>query len=292
MTVQTSDVAYHAPETVEAARERLAETEGFVKVVAGGQTLMLLLRQGFVQADALVDVSRVDSLSGVSVADGRATVGATTTYADLLAHDLSDRVAMLGEACAGIADRQVRNAGTIGGALAHADPAFDVVPPLLCLEPEVRIGNAEGSRTIPLRDLFVGHMRTALDADDLLEAIAFDLPDSDRTGTAYEKHADVEGGWATVGASALVTLDGGRFEDVRVGLTAVADSAVRSPAVEEELTGEAVTGETISAASDAVTADIDPLDDLSGSAAYKRGLAATLVERGLRSATRRAGGEL
>ena len=281
---------YFAPDSVSDARQRLADAEGFVKVVSGGQTLMLLLRQGFVQADALLDISRVPALSGVAVADGRVTVGATTTYADLADHEVADRVAMLGDACDGIADRQVRNAGTVGGALCHADPAFDIVPPLLCLNAKVRTGSTDGERTLPLADFLVGHMRTDLGPDELLEAVAFDLPDSDRSGSAYEKHAAVEDGWATVGAASLVTITDGQFSDVRVGLTAVADTAVRSQAVESSLTGEPVTEDAIETASEAVTEDIDPLDDLSGSAEYKRGLAPTLVARSLTTATRRAGG--
>lgn len=283
---------YFAPETVEAARERLAEIDGIAKVLAGGQTLALLLRQGFVPADALVDVSRIPSLSGVALGDDRARIGATTTYADLAAHDLADRVAMLGDACDSIGDRQVRNAGTIGGAICHADPAFDLVPPLLCLDATLRIGDADETRTLPLSSFFVGHMRTALDEDELLEAVEVDLPDPDRSGSAYEKHSTVEAGWATVGAAARVTLDDGAFETVRVGLTAVADSGVRSPAVEAALTGDPVTDEAIAAASEAATGDIDPLSDRAGSAEYKRRLTPTIVGRALRRATRRAGGDL
>jgi|AntRauTorcE11898_2_1112593.scaffolds.fasta_scaffold00099_47 carbon-monoxide dehydrogenase medium subunit len=283
---------YFAPESVADARRRLAEEEGFVKVVAGGQTLMLLFRQGFVQADALVDVSRLPELSGLSTGDGRARVGATTTYADLAAHEVADRVTMLGEACNGIADRQVRNAGTIGGALCHADPAFDIVPPLLCLDAEVSIASEDGHRRLPLSAFLVGHMRTDLGPDELLEGVAFDLPAPEQSGSAYEKHAAVDDGWTTVGAATLVTVSDGTFFDVRVGLTAVADTAVRSPAVESALVGNPVTEDAIEAASEEVIADIDPLDDLSGSAEYKRGLAGTLVARSLATATDRAGGDL
>ena len=283
-----SETVYHTPKTVEGARQHLA-TEEFVKVVAGGQTLMLLVRQGFVDADALVDVSGVSALSGIDVADGTATIGATTTYRELSEHDLGGQLAMLGEASTVVGDRQVRTMGTVGGALGHADPAFDLLPTLCCLDAAVELGSTEGTRTVPIEQYLVGHMRTDRDPDELIERVRFDV--DPRMGTAYEKHSRVEDGWATVGVAAAVTTEAGRFEDVRVGLTAVADTAVRSPAVEDALVGQPVSEDTIEAASEAVVEDIDPLDDLSGSAAYKRSLAPALVERAIGSALERTGGE-
>jgi carbon-monoxide dehydrogenase medium subunit len=283
-----SETAYYTPETVEHARQHLA-TEEFVKVVAGGQTLMLLVRQGFVDADALVDVSDVSTLSGIDVADGTATIGATTTYRELATHDLGSQVAMLGETATVVGDRQVRAMGTVGGALGHADPAFDLLPTLCCLDAEIDLGSTDGERTVPIERYLVGHMRTECEPDELIERVRFDV-DSEM-GTAYEKHARVEDGWATVGTAAAVTTAAGRFEDVRVGLAAVADTAIRSPAVEDALVGEPATDDAIEAASEAVVEDIDPLDDLSGSAEYKRSLAPTLVERTLGTALDRAGGE-
>lgn len=283
-------VEYYAPDSVEAARDHLADARGRVRVVAGGQTLTLLLREGFVDADVLVDVGGVPALGGLSIDADAVTIGATTTYARLADHRVSDRVAMLGEACSVIADRQVRHLGTVGGALAHADPALDVVPPLLCLDAEVTVGGAAGRRTVPLSSFLVGPLETDLEPDELLEAVRFERPDPDRVGTAYEKHSTVEGGWATVGAAASVRVDDDAFADVRVGLGAVADTAVRSPAVEEALRGRSVTGGAVESASRAVTADIDPVDDLAGSAAYKRRLAPKLVERALARAADRSGG--
>lgn len=285
-----AETAYHAPDTVQAARERLAAAGDRATVVAGGQTLMLLLRRGFVDADVLVDVSGVPELSGVSVDAGAATVGATTTYAALAGHPVTDRVAMLGEACSVIADRQVRTLGTVGGALVHADPALDVVPPLLCLEAELTLGRADGRRTVPLSAFLVDHLQTALEPGELLESVRFDLPHEERVGTAYLTHSTVAGGWGTVGVAALVRVDDGSFADVRLALGAVADTAVRSPAVESALRERPVTREAIEAASGRVTEDIDPIDDGSGSAAYQRRLAATLVERALERAVDRCGG--
>mgnify|MGYP000445222018 CR=1 FL=1 len=235
MTRTDDALAYHAPDTVDAARRRLAETPG-ARVIAGGQTLMLLVRQGLVDADALVDIENVPALSGIAVGSGTATVGATTTYADLLAADLTDRVGALGDACAVVGDRQVRNAGTLGGAVCHADPALDVLAPLLCLDAELSLGSVDGERTVPLPEFLVGHMRTALDPAELVESIRFDVPSASgatgrvSAGSAYEKHARVADGWATVGVAALVSVADGAFETVRIGLTAVAGARGRARA--------------------------------------------------------------
>lgn len=283
-----TETAYARPESVESARRRLADSDGMTKVVAGGQTLMLLVRQGFVDADTLVDVTDVPELNGVTVDDNTARIGAATTYSDLAGHDLAETVGMFGDACEVIADPQVRNMGTIGGALGHADPAFDLPPTLCCLDAVVEIGSADGERSIPVADFLVGHMTTDLQPTELIEGVRFSV-DSER-GSAYEKHAQGGDGWAAVGVAAAVRVDDGQFADVRVSLAAVADTAIRSQAVERALTGEIVRETSIATASEAVLDDIDPLDDRSGSAAYKEHLAPVMVERALERALERAGG--
>jgi carbon-monoxide dehydrogenase medium subunit len=282
------ELDYHAPDSLEDACRRLEAAED-PTVIAGGQTLMLLVRQGFVEADALVDVTGVPAMSGVAVEDGAVTVGATTPYAALADHPASERARLLADACGVIADPQVRAMGTVGGALCHADPSFDLLAPLLCLDSEMRLVDADGARELPLREFLVGHMRTALEDGELLASVRFALPGAD-WGTAYEKHAPVDGGWATVGAAAAVHLADGAVADARVGLTAVGDTALRSPAAEDELRGEPAEAAALAAASEAAVDDVDPIDDRSGSAAYKRRLATTLVERALATAVERAGG--
>lgn len=284
-----SETAYATPETVDAARSRLADGEGHTKVVAGGQSLMLLVRQGFVDADTLVDVSDVQALNGVEVDRETVRLGAATTYSDLAAHDLADRVGMLGDACAVIADPQIRTQGTVGGALGHADPAFDLPPTLCCLDAVVEVGSVDGERAIPIEDFLVGHMTTDCRADELIEAVRFEA--DPELGTAYEKHAQNGDGWAAVGAAAAVATTDGRVEDVCVALTAVADTAIRSPAVEDALVGESANQDRIEAASERVVEDVDPLDDRSGSAAYKERLAPVIVRRAIERAIERSGGD-
>jgi carbon-monoxide dehydrogenase medium subunit len=283
-----SETAYYTPETVADACDRLAG-DGVRKIVAGGQTLTLLLRQDLLEVDALVDVSDVSGLSGITVEDGRARIGATTSYRELGAHDLASRIGMLGDACAVIGDPQIRTMGTVGGALGHADPAFDLPATLCCLDATVKLASVDGERSVPLEEFLVGHMTTDLRPAEVIEGVRFGLgPD----GSAYEKQSRTGDGWATVGVAAAVRIADGRFADVRVGLTAVADTAIRSPAVERVLTGEPVERAAVTAASDAVVEDVDPLDDLSGSAAYKAALAPELVERAIETAVERARGEL
>ncbi|QLH81726.1 FAD binding domain-containing protein [Halosimplex pelagicum] len=296
MTERAGDVAgeteaeYYRPESVAAACRRLRDADGRARVVAGGQTLMPLVRQGLVDADAFVDVSAVPALSGVSVDGDRATVGATTTYAGLGRHDLSDRVAALDEACSVVADRQVRSLGTVGGAVAHGDPTFDLLAPLRALDAEVRLAGPDDRRCVPLGEFLVGHLRTDRREHELVTGVTFDRLDPDRTGSAYERHAAAGSGRATAGVAAVVTLADDTVERVRVACSAVADTPVRAHAVENDLVGGPATAEAVTAASERVPEDIDPIDDEAGSAAYKRRLAATLVERSLLSALGRAGG--
>ncbi|MFB6110241.1 MAG: xanthine dehydrogenase family protein subunit M [Halodesulfurarchaeum sp.] len=283
---------YVAPETVEEAVRRLAETDGSAKVVAGGQTLTLLLRQGFAEPDLLLDVTDIPSMAGVSLDGDRVRVGATTTYADLLSHEISSTVGMFQDACSVIGDRQVRQLGTVGGAVCHADPALDIIAPLCSLDATVTLVGEEERRTVPLDEFFVGHMRTARGENEVLTSIQWQFPATQRWGTAYEKHATVEGGWATAGVAANVALSDAAISEARIALTAVAESTVRAPAAESELTGERVSEGVIERASQAVPEDIDPIDDLSGSATYKAQVAQTLTERTLRRAIVRAGGTL
>lgn len=281
--------SYHRPESIPAVHRRLDGTDGETAVIAGGQTLSLLLGRGVLDPDALVDVSGVSALSGVSVGSERTEIGAATTYGDIADHEVSDRAAALGDACGVIADRQIRNQGTVGGAVCHADPTLDILAVLRSLDATLRIGSVAGRRTVSLGAFLIGRTRTGLGESELLETISVAVP-GDRTGTAYEKHSTIEAGWATVGAAAWVTVESASITDARVALTSVANTTVRAPSVEAELLGRRPTQAVISEASETITDDVDPVSDRSGSAAYKRRLAPTIVERSLERACRRAGG--
>lgn len=287
---QSSSIRYERPETVDTAREILDEHGHDAKLTAGGQSLMLLMRQGLLDPDVVVDISEIPALNGITVDEGRVRIGAATTYNELGSHRVSSQFAALGDAVDVIADPQVRNMGTIGGAVGHADPSLDIVPNLLCLDAAVHLGGIDGERTVPLSEFCLGYMETDLAPNELVEAVSFPA-DADDWGSDYTKHSNIKGGWATVGAGSRVKLDeDGRCTDVRVGLTAVAETAVRSPSVEASLENEVPDGDTIASVAPDVVDDIAPLDDLSGSASYKEDLAVTLTERSLRAAVDRAGG--
>lgn len=291
MNSESQEVTYERPERRSQARELLAKHGASAKLTAGGQSLSLLIRQNLLDPEMIIDISSVSELEGVSVEDGVVDVGAVTTYDELGDHTVSSDSPILGDAISVIADPQVRNLGTVGGAISHADPSLDVIPPLVCLGADVVIGNADGSRVVPLEEFTQGYMRTDLAKDELVEAVRFDRPD-DSMGSAYEKHSNVKGGWATVGAGSVVRLDCDRFKNVAVALAAVGDTTVRATSVEEALADEAVSANAIKMAAAEVTADINPLDDISGSASYKSAIAETLTRRALQTAVERAGGML
>lgn len=292
-TTPTDTLEYESPDNIGAVHDRLAGSD-LVKLVAGGQSLMLMLRQGLVDADRVVDISDVPALSGIEATDERITVKAATTYSELAAHGLSNLYMGLGEAIDVIADEQVRNMGTVGGALSHADPSLDIVPPLLCLDATVTLSSVDGRRTLPLEDFLAGYMTTELADNEVLEAVSFERRDHDRTGGAYQKHTKVEGGWPIVGAGAVVELeDNGRsFANVCIALSAAAYTAVRAPTAESALAGEPVTADAIAEGTATVTEDVDPVDDSSGTVAFKRHLAEVLTRRTVTAAAERAGGEL
>lgn len=291
MSTKSHEVTYERPEERAQARELIAEHGASAKLTAGGQSLSLLLRQNLLAPEVIIDISGITELEGVSVTDGVVDIGAVTTYDELGNHPISSNSPILNDAILVIADPQVRNLGTIGGAISHADPSLDIIPPLLCLGADVVIGSTDGSRVVPLGEFTQGYMMTNLAKNELVEAVRFDEPD-DSTGSAYEKHSNVKGGWATVGVGAVVRLDGDQVDDVSVALAAVGDTTVRATSVEEALADESASPETIASAATEVTADIDPLDDISGSASYKTSIAQTLTKRALQTAVERAGGTL
>lgn len=291
MTAATpDDVEYHRPEALDAVHDLLDRHGQDAKIVAGGQSLLLLLRQDMIDPGIIVDITDVDELHGVTETDDTVRIGATTTYTDLESGSITDRYEVINDAVGVIADQQVRNAGTIGGAVSHADPYLDIIPPLLCLDAQVNISGSEGTRTLPLEEFCWGYLETDLQSSEIVESITFER-DPVNSG-AYVKVSNVHGGWATVGVAATVTLsdNDGTIEDVHVALAGVGDTAVRASTVEAELAGQPPSDAAVESAGDAVTEDIDPLGDLTGSAEYKSKVARNLTERCVNSAIERTGG--
>lgn len=278
--MSSSPTEYERPTTLEEVYALLGR-DADVKLTAGGQSLSLLLRQGLVDPDVVVDISDTAELTGVSRANGTLRIGAATTYAAVRDHEVAETYEELGAAIDLIADPQVRNLGTLGGALSHADPALDIIAPLLCLDASVQIGGIDGRRTVRLSDFFSGFMQTELRDGELIEAIEVEHPQPGRG--SYRKHSKIKGGWAIVGVAARVSLsdDGESVNTARIALTAVDDSAVRIPAAEATLVGHPPSEGRIGLAAETVREEIDPVSDVSGSERYKRMLSEELTRRAL-----------
>jgi len=276
---------YHRASSVDDALALLAKYPDDSKLIAGGHSLLPVMKLRFAQPAHLIDIRRVQELAGVREADGAVLIGATTTHA-AVASALGTRVPMLAEAAGRIGDAQVRNMGTIGGSLAHADPAADLPAVVLALGAQLRVVGRRAARTIPADQFFSGMFTSALAPDELLVEVRVPLPPA-RTGGAYEKYADPASGYAVVGVAAVVTLgDDGSVRQTRVALTGLATHATRLAAVEQALTGNAATPELIEAAAARAAEGLELRDG--SDAAYKSNLAAVYTRRAVTRAVAHA----
>ncbi|MBX6342193.1 MAG: xanthine dehydrogenase family protein subunit M, partial [Thermomicrobiaceae bacterium] len=232
---------YHRPSSVEDA-VRLLQQNPEAKILGGGHSLLPLMKLRLATPSALIDVTRIPGLSGVRAEGDRIVVGATTTYDDLMkSSDLQQALPLIVEACNVIGDTQVRNKGTIGGSLAHNDPAGDMPAVALALDAEITAVGPGGKRTIAARDFFVDMLQTALNPDEVVTEISFGRPQG-RVGMAYEKFAHPASGYAIVGVAAVVQLgEDNRAQSVKVAVTGAGPVARRLDAVESALQGQELT---------------------------------------------------
>ncbi|MCC6177648.1 MAG: xanthine dehydrogenase family protein subunit M [Chloroflexi bacterium] len=282
---------YYAPRTVDEALARLSEHGDAAKVLAGGQSLVPLLNFRLASPEVLVDVNRVGGLSDIAAWDGGLTIGAMARQSALEHSGLAaTRLPLLVEAARLVGHPTVRHRGTVGGSLAHADPAAELPAAMLALDALLVARSVRGERTIPAAAFFAGYLTTALAPDELLTEIRVPgVPDG--TGTAFVELSRREGDFAICGAAALVTLDRqGRCSRARVTLCGVGDGPVRAQAVEGTLQGETPRGAVLEAAARRVVDAIDPPSDVHGSAAYRRKMAVVMTRRALALAAERAGG--
>ncbi len=269
---------YVAPESLEEAIAALADGGEDAKVLAGGHSLLPLMKLRFATPTLLVDLRRVPGLDGVTV-NGGVRIGAMTTHTALAAAGLG----LVSAAAGRIADPQVRNRGTIGGSLAAPLPAADLPAVVLALEGTIEVAGPGGAtRSIAAADFFRGHMDTALAADEVITAIA--LPAVEGWSFGYEKFNRREEDWAMVGVCAAVRVADGVCADVRVGLTHMGDRALRASAVEDALRGQPLSAESIAAACACAADGCSPPSDLNASADYRRHLARVLCRRALTAA--------
>ena len=261
--------------------EAIAAVGGGAKVIAGGQSLLPLLKLRLAAADRLVDIGRIEGLKGYrSTPDGGVEIGAMTTYAEWQA---ATTVPAVAEAIDLIADVQVRNRGTVGGAIAHADPASDLPAIALAFDGSAVLRGPGGERVVPLEEFFEGAFTTAIRQDEILVAIRRP-PVPDGAGFAYRKMAHPASGYSIVGAAAVVAMSGGSVSHARVALTGVGDVAYRAKAVEEALVGSDGEDAAIASAASHATDGVSVNGDIHADAAYRTAMAAVYARRAIEGA--------
>lgn len=273
----------HRAATVDEAVALLGRYGEDAAVLAGGTSVMLLARLGLLGAEQVVDIHGVGGLAGIErTAEGELRLGTLCTLRELeAAPAVRDHAPALADALHSVATVRVRNQATIGGNLAHADPAQDPPPMLLALEAHVDAVGPAGSRSVPVRELFAGFFETTLAADEVLTAVRIP-PLPAQTHTGYLKFLPgTRDDYATVSVALAGSVSDGRCEWVRIALGGVAPTAVRAPAVEDALRGQPLEPDALAHAAQLVREDIDPVSDLRGSAQYKTRVAATCVQRAL-----------
>lgn len=280
---------YHRPRTVQAALRLLAEHGADAKVLAGGQSLLAMMKLRLAAPAHLVDISRIAALQRMRVRDGRLRIGALATHWMIESAPAVRRAApVLAETASMIGDLQVRNLGTIGGSLVHADPASDYPAAMLALDAEFALQGGDGVRTVAAPEFFQGVMATALRSDELLIEVGVPVPPA-RFGAAYLKMPNPASGFALAGVAAAIGLDGdGLAAHVRVGITGVAAAAYRAHRVEQAITDREPTDELLAEAAAAAADGVDANADLHASAAYRQHLARVLTRRALVLARDRA----
>jgi len=262
----------------------LAEHQDEASVLAGGQSLIPLLALRLAQPAVLIDINGVAELSGVSTTDGWVTIGATTReYVAEESATIAESVPLLAAALPLIGHEAIRSRGTVGGSLAHADPAAELPAVARALNAEFVVRGPSGERVVPAAEWFEGYLTTSRGPDELLTEVRF-LAARPGTGTSFQEVARRHGDFAMVGLATSVTLNAGTITDARLAFAGVSDVPARATAAEELLEGERPTAELFDEAARVAAADIDPPSDLHGSAEYRKKVAAALVRRGLREA--------
>jgi carbon-monoxide dehydrogenase medium subunit len=280
---------YHAPSSLDEAIKLLTDGNGDVKVLAGGHSLLPLMKLRLAQPAALVDISRISGLSGVKTGGGWVAVGAMTTHAQVASsEDVKAKLPLLAECAALIGDLQVRNVGTFGGSLAHADPAGDLPAAVLALDAEMKLRGPDGTRGVKAQDFFVGMLTSALESNEILTEVHMrELPAN--TGSAYLKFDHPASHYAICGVAVVLTVADGHISDARVAITGVSDKAYRADAVEAVLKGHHPDAETFVAAAQHAVDGIETLGDLHASSEYRAHLARVYTRRALEAAAARVG---
>jgi carbon-monoxide dehydrogenase medium subunit len=274
---------YVAPDSVAAVLSALSAAGEDAKLLAGGQSLLPVLRLRLAYPSTLVDLGKVDELRGVREDDGSLVIGAMTRHCDVITDPLvAQHSPLIAAATRTVADPAIRHRGTFGGALAHADPAGDLAAVALALGADFVIEGPGGRRTVPASEFFVDYLQTALSPDELLVEVR--VPKLTGWGVHYEKFQRVAQAWAIVGVAAAVRLENGTIAEARVGLTNMGTVPIRAAAVEAALVGVSPEPGAVGAACAAAAEGTHPPSDLGGASDYRAHLAPVLTRRAVLAA--------
>lgn len=274
---------YQAPTSVDEALRLLAEAGDDAKVIAGGQSLIPVLRMRLNAPELLVDLGRIEELRSIREDGDQVVIGSMATYQSILdSAAVAEHVGLLAKATQTVADPQIRHRGTLGGALSHADPAGDLGAPALALGATMVVAGSDGTREVAAADFFTGLFETAVEEGELLTEIR--LPKHTGWGSHYEKFVRVSHQWSIVAVAAAVRAEGGTIREARVGLTNMGDRPLRATAVEESLVGAEASEDAVRAAVASVADGTNPPSDLNGDADYRRSILPVLTRRAVLAA--------
>ena len=278
---------YVRPGSLDEALRILQDREGEAKVLSGGYSLIPLLKLRLAQPGLLVDIGSVSGLDGIVETDDELRIGARATHRQIHEDPIASGYPLLHDASGGIGDPQVRNWGTIGGSVAHADPASDWPAVLLAAQAQVVCRGSGGERVIPAREFFIDTFQTAIEPTEVLTEIRFRRRPRGQGG-AYVKLERKVGDYATVGIAGIIRLDDGKVGYAGIGVTGATDSPFAATDAEKVLTGQAPSEELIREAGAKAAAQSRPTADIRGSVDYKRAMVAELTARSLRTSVERA----
>jgi carbon-monoxide dehydrogenase medium subunit len=277
---------YYAPRSLNEAVSYLASHRDDVKILSGGQSLMPLLKMRLSKPAFIVDIGRIPGLDGITEAGDHLIIGALVTYAQVESSELlKKKCPLLPQTATTIADVQVRNRGTIGGSIAHADPAGDMPAAIMALDAEIQCTGPNGERWVKCDDFFLGLLTSVLEPDEIVTAIKVPVTGADKT--AYLKAAPRSSGFAVVGAAVRLSLDAdGACNRAAIAITGVTDKAYRAARVEQMLTGRKLEDKSIAEAAAEATRNVEVVEDINGSAEYRTHLTHVYVARAIEAALR------
>ena len=276
---------YKAPTSVDEALQLLAQGGDDAKIIAGGQSLLPVMKLRLAAPELLIDLAKIDSLKGVRDDGDAIVIGAMTPHFEVVRDPLvAEHASLIARCVETVADPQVRHRGTIGGASAHADPASDIPAPMVALDAEFVIAGPGGQRRVAAADFFQDLFTTALGDDEILVEVR--VPKYTGWGSAYEKFVRVQQQWAIAGVAATVRTEGGTIAEARLGLTNMGATPVRARTAEQALAGVAVEPDAVAGALAGIADGTAPPTDLNGDPEYRRHLASILGRRAVLAAAR------